>query len=195
MSEPEFIDDNFIDMMSGRMYLDAPVFDITDIAHGLSLCCRFTGRIKRFYSIANHSLLVSKILETIGGNPLEGLLHDGGEQAMSDLARPIKHRPELAGYRDFEKRLDGALRTQFGLPVLGTKECKIADTMALWLEARELMPGGGYDWKDPYGTRGAAYAWAEQHPWPWLWLAERPLQLKPVFLGRYKELTACPISS
>lgn len=182
--------DSYIDLMYGRLYLDAPVFDIVDIAHGLSLCCRFTGRIKRFYSIANHSLLVSRIMETRGDNPLEGLLHDAGEQAMSDLASPIKHRPELEGYRKFEDRLEDAVREQFGLG-RKTKQCKYADMMAVWLEAKELMrPGCADDWGyPPPVVRASAEQWAADYPWPLLTLHETPLHLKPMFLQRYRELT------
>jgi hypothetical protein len=184
------IEDDFIDMMSGRMYLDDPKFDIGDIAHGLSLCCRFTGRIARFYSIAAHSLLVARVMrEVTGGNPLEGLLHDAAEQAMSDLASPIKHRPELHGYRDFEHKLESALRTQFGLPPEKTLECHTADKYALYMEAYKLMPGGGKDWVDPHNVRQDALAWGEENGWPYLRWQEYPLDMAPRFLRAYKELT------
>ncbi|MBU1330905.1 MAG: phosphohydrolase [Gammaproteobacteria bacterium] len=65
----------------------------TDIAHALSLVCRFNGHCAHHYSVAQHSLLVAYIIEKEGGTPeeqLAGLLHDGTEAYISDLTRPLK---------------------------------------------------------------------------------------------------------
>lgn len=65
----------------------------TDLAHALSLVCRFNGHCAHHYSVAQHSLLVAYIIEQEGGTPeeqLSGLLHDGTEAYISDLTRPLK---------------------------------------------------------------------------------------------------------
>ncbi|WP_296232280.1 phosphohydrolase [uncultured Pseudomonas sp.] len=65
----------------------------TDLAHALSLVCRFCGHCAHHYSVAQHSLLVAYIIEKEGGTPeeqLAGLLHDGTEAYISDLTRPLK---------------------------------------------------------------------------------------------------------
>nr|WP_256834515.1 phosphohydrolase [Pseudomonas oleovorans] len=65
----------------------------TDLAHALSLVCRFNGHCTHHYSVAQHSLLVAYIIEKEGGTPeeqLAGLLHDGTEAYISDLTRPLK---------------------------------------------------------------------------------------------------------
>ena len=65
----------------------------TDLAHALSLVCRFNGHCAHHYSVAQHSLLVAYIIEKDGGTPeeqLAGLLHDGTEAYISDLTRPLK---------------------------------------------------------------------------------------------------------
>lgn len=65
----------------------------TDLAHALSLVCRFNGHCAHHYSVAQHSLLVAYIIEKVGGTPeeqLAGLLHDGTEAYISDLTRPLK---------------------------------------------------------------------------------------------------------
>ena len=58
--------DNFIRTVSG-IYIN--VFEIEkhindikieDIAHALSLQCRFSGHLKTFYSVAEHSIHVTK---------------------------------------------------------------------------------------------------------------------------------------
>src|SRR4051812_12365507 len=51
-------------------------FTIEDIAHGLANICRYSGQCSRFYSVAEHSLLVSDVAV---GFELEALMHDAAE--------------------------------------------------------------------------------------------------------------------
>ena len=60
---------------------------IEDIAHSLSLKCRFGGHTREFYSVAQHSVIVSNFCS----NPLHGLLHDAGEAYLADVASTVKH--------------------------------------------------------------------------------------------------------
>jgi 5'-deoxynucleotidase YfbR-like HD superfamily hydrolase len=55
---------------------------IEDIAHALSLNCRFNGHTERFYSVAQHSCMVAKHVMEYSQNPIWGLaalLHDAAE--------------------------------------------------------------------------------------------------------------------
>lgn len=92
---------------------------IEDIAHGLSNLCRFAGQVREFYSVAQHSWHVADYLRTNGATPLlqlAGLLHDGTEAYMVDIPRPVKHIPEMQGYRDAEDRLGVTVYDAFGVP-------------------------------------------------------------------------------
>src|SRR5580704_6503205 len=61
---------------------------IEDIAHGLSMLCRFVGQCRFFFSVAEHSIAVARLLPT--NLKLFGLLHDASEAYLADLPRPVK---------------------------------------------------------------------------------------------------------
>ena len=76
-------------------FLDSQEADIhtEDIAHSLSLLCRFGGHVSKFYSVAEHSVLVSRVLAKEKANQLTqfgGLLHDAEEAYLPDIPNPIK---------------------------------------------------------------------------------------------------------
>ena len=67
--------------------------DIVDIAHSLSMQCRFNGHCLYFYSIAEHSVRVARLVKLMGFSNkgcLAALLHDAAEAYMGDLVHPIK---------------------------------------------------------------------------------------------------------
>lgn len=137
---------SFISTFSGgQFHLFRPTRDeikIEDIAHALSLLCRFTGHCKRFYSVAQHSVHASQRAPV--GFEFEGLLHDAAEAYVNDLSRQLKHHPSMRGYVDIEVHVDDRIRDKFGLPIITTPpgmspEVKTVDNCLVVTEARQLM--------------------------------------------------------
>lgn len=150
-------DGRYIGTRTGRFYLANPVWDIQAMAHSLSQVVRFTGHTQWRYSVAEHSIMVSMLVEDMGGTPLEqleGLLHDGTESVLADVASPVK--AGLADYKRLEKSLDVTLRRTFGLPETQTEIVTKADWLALFIEAAVLMPEHGQDFTDPNRLRPEA---------------------------------------
>jgi hypothetical protein len=85
---------------------------IYDIAHRLSLCCRWSGSVPYHYSVAQHCVIASKHL-TLKFNQLLLLLHDAAEAFIGDLSRPVKITRDLKGYRNLEHKLQKAILKQF----------------------------------------------------------------------------------
>jgi uncharacterized protein len=115
---------------------------IEDIAHALSMQCRFAGHCREFYSVGEHSVRVSYACDP--EDALWGLLHDASEAYLVDVPRPIK--PYLTGYREIEARVMAAICTRFGLPASMPRSVKIADEILLATEARDLMSAPPADW-------------------------------------------------
>lgn len=83
--------------------------DIRDMAHHLSLECRFGGATPKMDSVAQHSVLVSMHIERFGGSTEEslwGLLHDGAETYLCDMGKGIKYLfPKFVRLENFILRL------------------------------------------------------------------------------------------
>lgn len=116
--------------------------EIGDIAHGLAHQCRFNGQTTKFYSVAQHSVLVASILpEEL---KLAGLLHDAAEAYLGDIVQPLKILlPEFA---EIESRFMAKISERFSVKGLDDPEIKRADLIALATERRDLMPMEQIEW-------------------------------------------------
>ncbi len=118
--------------------------DIEDIAHALSMICRFTGHVHTFYSVAQHSVLVAELLPE--SMQLQGLLHDGHEAFIGDISSPLKRTLKDNGAREvchqLQEGFDFAIYRALGIP-LPTRTTKQAihdaDLAMLMAERRDLM--------------------------------------------------------
>jgi hypothetical protein len=120
---------------------------IEDIAHALSLVCRFAGHCLTFYSVAQHSVLVSRIVPE--HLVLQALLHDAAEAYIQDMVRPLKRHSSFGlEYQKFEEQLMAVIFTAFELDYTISKEIVEADNILLMTEKRDLMAIGPGIWKE-----------------------------------------------
>jgi hypothetical protein len=111
---------------------------IEDIAHALSMLCRYTGHCKFFYSVAEHSMRVADLVSLHGPEvEIQALLHDAAEAYCNDISRPLKR--SLHDYRIVESLNDIAVRDRFDLPIKHDPLVKEADNDMLHCEYRALM--------------------------------------------------------
>lgn len=114
---------------------------IEDIAHGLSNMCRFSGQCRTFYSVAQHSLIVS---DHCPDAELQGLMHDATEAYIGDMVRPLKH--SMPAYKTAELKLWACICEKFGMPIDMHPQVKAADNRALMTERRDLMITSDHEW-------------------------------------------------
>ena len=117
--------------------------DIRDIAHSLSLICRYGGHIDRFYSVAEHCVLMSRVVEPHAA--LYALLHDATEAYVGDMVRPLKR--SMAQYRMVEEGVWKAIVRRFALPSpTVSHQVTDADNAILLNERDTLMPRAPRPW-------------------------------------------------
>ena len=126
---------------------DCSVITPIDIAAGLRQP-RFGAQTRDFYTIAQHSLLVLRLVSPIarqlgGDKGLQlrrcALMHDAAEAFIHDIVTPLKR--QLPDYRKIEARLELRLADRFGWSWTDYRrqQVKLADLQALAIEQRDLV--------------------------------------------------------
>lgn len=112
--------------------------EIEDIAHHLAQLNRYNGGCPFPFSVAQHSLLVAKVLPP--HLRLYGLLHDAAEAYLGDLVSPAKRIPALgAVFKPLELRVQRAIFARFGLdPDVDYAPIKAADDVIQAVEMARL---------------------------------------------------------
>lgn len=155
--------------------------DVRDIAHHLSLTCRFSGACREFYSVAQHSFIVSCNL--VPELAFRGLMHDATEAYLGDMIRPLKY--SIPQYREAEDALWEVLCERFGMSLALPPEIKEMDNRVLMTERRDLLNPSLHRWS----VSEAAFAPLLSKIIPW-----RPQTSEQIFLSKYSELTGEAVS-
>lgn len=149
--------------------------DPADVAHALSLLCRYGGHVDRFYSVAEHCVLMS--LAVPPEHALAALLHDATEAYVVDVPRPLKRH--LDGYREIEAGVWNAICLRYRLAGDLPASVRDADERILLTERNALMPRAG--------------AWSQDavyDPLPVFVTGWTPVLAERLYLDRLAELEA-----
>lgn len=138
----------------GRFYpYDPRPEDVSleDIAQSLSNTCRYNGHLPCFYSVAQHSVIMSRYVKY--ESALWALFHDAPEAYLSDLPRPVKYGPVGEVYLDIETNVMRVIAEHFGLQwPMPKSEINYHDRRMLATEVRDLQPHwSGEDWESIEG--------------------------------------------
>lgn len=200
---------DWMQTFSGRQYwpLDprADEVDVQDIAHHLSMLCRYCGACLQFWSVAEHSVGVLAVIEGDMRRNLRGvdfdhpfarkfrlaaLLHDAPEAYCHDLIRPIKRC--VHGYDQVEAANADAIAIALGLPLLSeidASRIKLADNAMLLAEQEVLMAPAPAKWS-PLNVPDAMVADARAFLARNRGTTCNPREAKALFLAEYTALAA-----
>lgn len=116
----------------------ANLISVEDIAHALSHICRYNGHIQKFLSVAEHSVMLSKLVPEEFA--FAALMHDSAEAYTGDITRPMR---ELVDIGPIEERFNEVIREKYQIKVrFDCDEIVLADRRMLATERPELdLPG------------------------------------------------------
>lgn len=129
-NEPSTRERGWMQTYSGRRFYPleprAEDVELADVAHGLAMTCRYGGQCKSFYSVAEHCVLVSELVEMHARNAGHhedevrhlarlALMHDSAEAYIGDMIRPLKHQAEMAEFRRAEVAIEVEIAEAFKL--------------------------------------------------------------------------------
>jgi hypothetical protein len=146
--------------MYDALHPDPVALNLRDISISLGNICRFGGHIRTFYSVADHSRFVARILAVRGEPPVvqhAGLVHDVVEVVTGDVIGPMK-----PVYGESLKRVEDlwtpVVEKWFDLPIgsTTTPAVKSADLTAYYIEVEQLR-----GWR----AEGATYTPVEYALW------------------------------
>lgn len=121
------------------------MFNINDIFGALAKICRFGGQLSHFYSVAQHSVLVSRIAPV--HLKKAALLHDASEAYLGDVVKPLKN---LLGktYQDIEAMFMAVIFEKFNIDLELLEAVKQYDAEMCEREHMAFQLGGIKEWSD-----------------------------------------------
>lgn len=133
--------DFWITLHSGRHFdlarVDQSEISVEDIAHGLAHICRYAGQCRRFFSVAEHSVLVSQVASQ---SKLAALFHDAAEAIVGDMPAPLKRM--LPEFKAIETSIEQCIFRSVGISWPPPVQIKQADYQVMATELGVLMPPG-----------------------------------------------------
>lgn len=168
--------------------------EILDIAHALANQCRYAGHCRRFYSVAEHSVLLARVFAK-REERLWALLHDASEAYLVDLPMPVKRY--VPAYVSAERVVMDAVCRRFGLPPDIPEAVHDADYRILRDELEQNMASPPAPWavqeKKPLGVTLRFWKPDEAEFWflqEFDWLTEGRFAATPASLPRGCSLKA-----
>lgn len=148
---------------------------IEDIAQALSNMCRYSGHVRKFYSVAEHSVILADFVMEKYDNAdmaLTALLHDASEAYIVDVPRPIK--PYLTNYQEIEDGISKVINKVFNISPM-CAIIKELDTNIVCDEAKVLFKSVP-DWVKYYKEVGVTLK------------LYTPDESREVFMSKFEEL-------
>jgi len=137
---------NWMQTFTGRQFwpLDPRPEEICieDIAHSLSMYCRFGGHCKEFYPVGEHSLFVMRLVPE--KDKLQALLHDAPEAYLGDVINPLKRM--LPEYQRAEHAVWLAVCERFDISPCLSEAVRYADRIAVMTERRDICSPPPASW-------------------------------------------------
>lgn len=134
------------------------------IACGLANACRFGGQTRRYYSVAQHSVLVAVLATKELPVQKFALLHDAEEAfGLPDLPTPMK--PFFPQFVEAQHRIGQMVLDRYQVDPGLKRVVKPFDTLALAIEKRDL--------------KEASDGYLSDLPEPPVWVRIRPLSPRP----------------
>ena len=160
---------------------DPNTIRVEDIAHALANIGRWGGHTSFYWSVAQHSVLVSRYCDPKDAKA--GLFHDAAEAYLGDICRPLKRSPVFREYREVYRQMERIILFKFcGVTELPESVIE-ADERILATEMRLLMRR----WEAGH----AEDAWlGSGEPLDITIEPENPMQSRQGFLQRYWRLAA-----
>lgn len=131
---------------------------IEDIAHALSMQCRFGGHVKDFYSVAEHCTRgLARIAQDEKTIMLQWLLHDAAEAYLIDLPGPAKDL--LPEYKKLEEKIAAVIAAKFGIPYPMCEEVKYCDAAMKTWEFENIVLDRTFHPQSPWEAKNEFLSW------------------------------------
>jgi len=141
--------ENYIQTYTGLSFdptnLSPDSISIEDIAHALAHQCRWRGHCLKYFSVAEHCVLMTYVVSKEAA--IYALMHDCAEAYMGDCPRPFK--PLFPNFREIEQQVRRTIDVKLGLDIPNNdiiEEIKNADLRMLATERHFNLKYTGLEW-------------------------------------------------